>query len=61
MSQHSLMSILMHEKFFDVLILILFACACLRWLAAGNYGRATYWGSAFVLNVSVTFMIGVSK
>ena len=45
-------------RFFPVVIMILFACAAIRYAIAKNWGQALYWGSALVLNIAVTFMIG---
>lgn len=44
-------------RFFNVLIIVLFVAAAVRWAFAGNWPQAGYWISAALLNVFVT--IGV--
>lgn len=51
------MSILLSTKFFPIVIMILFACAMVRYAIDKNWGQAIYWASAIVLNYAVTFMI----
>lgn len=50
-----MIDLIKHPRFFDVLILALFAGASLRWLIEGNSTRSIYWAAAFVLNYAVSF------
>lgn len=43
-------------RIFNVVILIMFAAATIRWGFNGNMKQTVYWASAFVLNYAVTFM-----
>jgi hypothetical protein len=47
---------LLDPRAFNVLILILFAAAAIRWAVAGNWLQALYFLCAFGLNISVTWM-----
>lgn len=47
---------MLNPLFFDRLIIVLFACACVRHAFDGNAPKAMYWLSAAVLNVSILSM-----
>lgn len=42
-------------RFFNYVILVLYACNSLRWLVAGKWVDALYWLSAFGITATVTF------
>lgn len=48
------MTWLMDPRAFNVLIIVLFLAAAVRWGFAGNWPQAGYWASAALLNVFVT-------
>jgi hypothetical protein len=48
------MTWLLDPRAFNVLIILLFIAAAIRWAFAGNWPQAGYWASAAVLNVFVT-------
>lgn len=50
------MSCLLDPRAFNVLIIILFLAAAVRWAYAGNWPQSGYWASAAVLNIFVTTM-----
>jgi hypothetical protein len=50
------MKYLLDPRFFNILILILFAAAAVRWGIARNWPQCTYWAAALVLNIAVTMM-----
>jgi hypothetical protein len=41
---------------FNVVIIVMFLAAALRWAIARNWPQAAYWIAAAALNVAVTFM-----
>jgi hypothetical protein len=47
---------LLDPMLFNVLILVLFAAASVRWAIAGDWKQALYWFAAFWLNVAVSAM-----
>jgi hypothetical protein len=48
------MTYLSDPRAINVLIIILFIVAAIRWTCAGNVPQAGYWASAALLNVFVT-------
>jgi hypothetical protein len=48
------MNWILDPRAFNVLIILLFIAAAIRWAFAGNWPQAGYWASAAVLNVFVT-------
>jgi hypothetical protein len=52
------MNILLDEKLFSYVIMVLYVLNCIRWAIEGNAGQFTYWASAAAITYSVTFMIG---
>ncbi len=52
------MSFLLNPKIFNYIIMGLYVMNCARWAFAGNSGQVVYWGAAFAITYSVTFMIG---
>ena len=48
------MTWLQDPRSFNVLIILMFIAASVRWAFAGNWPQAGYWGSAALLNVFVT-------
>lgn len=48
------MKYLVDPRFFNVLIIVLFVAAAVRWAVEGKWSQAGYWLSAAVLNVFVT-------
>lgn len=48
------MSWLLDPCAMNVLIIVLFVLAAIRWGFAGNWAQAGYWASAALLNVFVT-------
>lgn len=50
------MKFLSDPRLFNILILVLFACATVRWAFAGSLKQSLYWGGALILNYAVTFL-----
>jgi hypothetical protein len=48
------MRLISDPRFFNWLILILFAAASIRWAFARNWTQSGYWASALLLNIFVT-------
>lgn len=42
---------------FSLTILSLYAARCVTYLTGGHFGRAAYWLSAFLITLSVEFLI----
>lgn len=51
------MTWLADPRAFNVLIIVLFVAAAVRWAFAGNWPQAGYWLSAALLNVFVTLQV----
>jgi Flp pilus assembly protein protease CpaA len=51
-----MLNMLLDPRFFNVIIILMFITASLRWAYEKNWAQATYWCAAAVLNVAVTFM-----
>lgn len=49
------MAIIFDPRFFNFVILFLYACNVGRWLAEGKYPETWYWLGAFIITASVTF------
>jgi len=52
------MTWLTRPEAFNVLIIVLFICAAIRWGFAGNWPQCGYWLSAALLNICITMMGG---
>lgn len=50
------MKYILDPRFFNVLIIVLFALATVRWIFAGSLKQSMYWGGALLINVAVTFL-----
>jgi hypothetical protein len=50
------MTIFTDPRAFNILIIVMFLAASIRWACAGGWMQAGYWLSAAVLNVFVTAM-----
>lgn len=50
------MKYLLDPRAFNVLIMVMFAAASVRWAFARNWAQAGYWASACLLNLFVTMM-----
>jgi hypothetical protein len=52
-----MMRFLLDPRLFNIVILVLFGATAIRWAIEKNWGQATYWLAALVLNIAVTFMM----
>lgn len=50
------MKSLLDPRLFNVVILVLYAAATVRWGVAGSLRNTLYFGAAFVLNFAVTYL-----
>jgi hypothetical protein len=50
------MKYLSDPRLFNIVILVLFALATIRWAFAGSLKQSLYWGGAFILNYAITFL-----
>jgi hypothetical protein len=53
--------LIFHEKFFPVLILVLYALASARYAVARNWPQALYWVCAWGLTFLVSFVIPLRR
>ena len=44
-------------RFFPCVILFLYACCSIRYFIVGDWGRGVYWIAAFLITLSVTFLM----
>lgn len=53
----TLSTLLSDPHLFPKLIIVLYACASIRYCYSHDYGRAVYWVAAALITSSVTFWI----
>lgn len=50
------MNLLLDPKFFNYVILVLYACNAARWACERKLADVCYWLSAFAITATVTFL-----